>query len=61
VQRKKFKSQLCSRVFPPGWKPRLHGRQDARRYTFCETLDCQPGEILEFRPETAKRKLVARG
>jgi DNA-binding Xre family transcriptional regulator len=26
----------------------------------CETLDCQPGEILEFRPEAAKKKLVAR-
>ena len=23
----------------------------------CETLECQPGEILEFRPETAKRNL----
>jgi putative transcriptional regulator len=22
----------------------------------CETLECQPGEILEFRPEPAKRK-----
>jgi putative transcriptional regulator len=22
------------------------------------TLDCQPGEILEFRPETAKKKKV---
>ena len=26
----------------------------------CETLDCQPGEILEFRPETSKMKSVAR-
>jgi putative transcriptional regulator len=24
----------------------------------CETLDCQPGEILENRPEPSKRKLV---
>jgi len=27
----------------------------------CDTLDCQPGEILEFRPETAKKKPAARG
>ncbi len=26
----------------------------------CETLDCQPGEILEYRPEPAKKKLAAR-
>jgi len=26
----------------------------------CETLACQPGEILEFRPETAKKKTAAR-
>jgi putative transcriptional regulator len=26
----------------------------------CETLGCQPGEILEFRPETAKKKLAVR-
>ena len=26
----------------------------------CEKLDCQPADILEYRPETAKRKLVAR-
>jgi putative transcriptional regulator len=26
----------------------------------CETLECQPADILEFRPETAKKKLVAR-
>ncbi len=26
----------------------------------CETLNCQPGEILEYRPETANRKLVER-
>jgi putative transcriptional regulator len=25
----------------------------------CETLQCQPGEILEFRLETAKRKIAA--
>jgi putative transcriptional regulator len=24
----------------------------------CETLECQPGEILEFRPDTSKRKKV---
>ncbi len=23
----------------------------------CEALECQPGEILEFRPETANKKL----
>jgi putative transcriptional regulator len=27
----------------------------------CEALECQPGEILEFRPETVKRKPAARG
>ena len=26
----------------------------------CKTLDCQPGEILEYRPETTKRNLPAR-
>jgi DNA-binding Xre family transcriptional regulator len=26
----------------------------------CETLECQPAEILEFRPESAKKKPVAR-
>jgi putative transcriptional regulator len=25
----------------------------------CETLGCQPADILEFRPETAKKKPVA--
>jgi putative transcriptional regulator len=24
----------------------------------CKTLECQPGEILEFRPETAKMKVA---
>ena len=23
---------ICVRLFPPGWKPRLYGRRDARRY-----------------------------
>ena len=23
----------------------------------CETLECQPGEILEFRPETAEKEI----
>jgi putative transcriptional regulator len=27
----------------------------------CETLACQPGDILEFRPETAKRKTAVSG
>jgi putative transcriptional regulator len=26
----------------------------------CEALECQPGEILEFRPETEKKKPAAR-
>jgi putative transcriptional regulator len=26
----------------------------------CGTLECQPGEILEYRPEAAKKRLVAR-
>ena len=26
----------------------------------CKTLDCQPGEILEYRPETAKRNPATR-
>jgi len=25
----------------------------------CETLECQPGEILEFRLETTKKKIAA--
>jgi len=25
-----------------------------------ETLECQPGEILEYRPEAAKKKLATR-
>ena len=41
-----------------------NGRARAIRFStleaICETLDCQPGEILEFRPETAKKKLTAR-
>ena len=27
----------------------------------CETLECQPGEILGFRPEPAKKKIAAHG
>ena len=38
------------------------GKAKAVRFStleaICETLACQPGEILEFRPETAKRKKV---
>ena len=26
----------------------------------CETLECQPADVLEFRPETAKKKPVAK-
>lgn len=26
----------------------------------CETLECQPGEILEFRPEGTKKKIAGR-
>jgi len=25
-------------LFPPGWKPRLYGRQDARRYNIWSAL-----------------------
>jgi putative transcriptional regulator len=36
------------------------GKAKAIRFStleaICETLGCQPGEILEFRPETAKKK-----
>jgi len=36
------------------------GKAKAIRFStleaICETLACQPGEILEFRPEAAKKK-----
>jgi putative transcriptional regulator len=39
------------------------GKAKAIRFStleaICETLGCQPGEILEFRPEAAKRKKVS--
>jgi hypothetical protein len=28
----KLASRIGGRLFPPGWKPRLYGRQDACRY-----------------------------
>jgi putative transcriptional regulator len=38
------------------------GKAKAIRFStleaICETLDCQPGEILENRPEMAKRKQI---
>jgi len=38
------------------------GKAKAIRFStleaICEHLDCQPGEILEYRPETSKRKKV---
>ena len=38
------------------------GKAKAIRFStleaICETLDCQPGEILEYRPEPSKHKLV---
>jgi putative transcriptional regulator len=40
------------------------GKAKAIRFStlesICETLGCQPGEILEFRPETVKKKLAVR-
>jgi putative transcriptional regulator len=40
------------------------GKAKAVRFStleaICETLGCQPGEILEFRPETAKNQPVVR-
>lgn len=40
------------------------GKAKAIRFStleaICKTLDCQPGEILEFRPENSKKKSVAR-
>jgi putative transcriptional regulator len=39
------------------------GKAKAIRFStleaICETLDCQPGEILEFRPEPAKTKKIS--
>ena len=39
------------------------GKAKAIRFStleaICETLECQPGEILEFRPEPAKKKKVS--
>ena len=41
------------------------GKAKAIRFStldaICKHLNCQPGEILEFRPEAAKRKPAARG
>jgi putative transcriptional regulator len=41
------------------------GKAKAVRFStleaICETLECQPGEILEYRAEAAKKKLAARG
>jgi putative transcriptional regulator len=41
------------------------GKAKAIRFStleaICETLGCQPGEILEFRPETAKNRVSPRG
>jgi putative transcriptional regulator len=40
------------------------GKAKAIRFStleaICGTLDCQPGEILEFCPETAKNKIIPR-
>jgi len=40
------------------------GKAKAIRFStleaICRTLECQPGEILEFRPEAEKRKLAVR-
>jgi putative transcriptional regulator len=40
------------------------GKAKAIRFStleaICETLACQPGEILEFRPETAPKKMSPR-
>jgi putative transcriptional regulator len=39
------------------------GKAKAIRFStleaICKALECQPGEILEFRPEIAKEKLAA--
>jgi putative transcriptional regulator len=41
------------------------GKAKAVRFStleaICEMLGCQPGEILEYRPEAVKKKPVARG
>jgi putative transcriptional regulator len=40
------------------------GKAKAMRFStleaICEVLECQPGELLEFRPENAKKKPLAR-
>ena len=40
------------------------GKAKAIRFStlevICKTLDCQPGEILEYRPATAKNKIATR-
>lgn len=40
------------------------GKAKAIRFStleaICETLSCQPGEILEYRSEAVKKKLAAR-
>jgi putative transcriptional regulator len=41
------------------------GKAKAVRFStlesICETLNCQPGEILEYRSETAEKELTANG
>ena len=41
------------KVVPPGWKPRLYGRQDARRYALAprETVYKSGRELVLFRPK----------
>lgn len=40
------------------------GKAKAIRFStleaICKTLDCQPGEILEYRPELRKKNLTAK-
>ena len=40
------------------------GKAKAIRFStleaICATLQCQPGDILEFRPESAEKKIAAR-
>jgi putative transcriptional regulator len=41
------------------------GKAKAIRFStleaICQHLNCQPGDILEFRPECAKEEMAARG
>jgi putative transcriptional regulator len=67
AQRKMRLNELAKAVdiTPPNLSILKTGKAKAIRFStlesICETLNCQPGDILEFRPEIAKKKIAAHG